>query len=383
MVKETHSASDLSAVVKDNKIENTSSSEILSSNNQPDRNESSSSLRSQIGGSVSLLTDFIEDNIIVARIAGKTSVFLLTAYGLYKTPIFFRYKRVADIPPFMFTKRKTIYGRIVHLVEPDFAQRMRMNNLENPMPITCLVRHQSPMGRLLNKSAFEFLEKYSPTIGKYHNVEDAKDLIKVEIAGIQSPPFYFASSTAPDNSTKEGTNEWLQTLVDQKATLSCQLLSRRVVDAQEMQKLNVSNSETKHLQTLHPTLTDMRSTTMEDVELQQVAICKIGFRPPMTIFRKDLASSLVSFGRANVAPGMHIDIQARPTIDGSTSLEDMENDVKYIEKLSKLEYEAVKTKKGMWSIDSIRSSRPDLVEFAKDEETASWWKKLWNKFRDS
>jgi hypothetical protein len=204
--------------------ENKSSSKILQTNPDPNFHGQKSSIRSEVGKSFSSLSNFIEDNIVVARLAGKASIVVLTAYGLYKTPIFFRYWRVSDIPAYMFTRRKTIHGRIVHVVEPDLTQRMSMNNGVNPMPITCLVRHLSPMGRLMNKPAFEFMAKYTPSIGKYVNVEDAKDLLKVEIAGIQCPPFYFASSTAP-GTTSEGANEWLQGLANQKARISCQLIS--------------------------------------------------------------------------------------------------------------------------------------------------------------
>lgn len=361
--------------------ENKSSSKILQTNPDPNFHGQKSSIRSEVGKSFSSLSNFIEDNIVVARLAGKASIVVLTAYGLYKTPIFFRYWRVSDIPAYMFTRRKTIHGRIVHVVEPDLTQRMSMNNGVNPMPITCLVRHLSPMGRLMNKPAFEFMAKYTPSIGKYVNVEDAKDLLKVEIAGIQCPPFYFASSTAP-GTTSEGANEWLQGLANQKARISCQLISRRTIDTQEILKIRQlscnSYKDRKHDIPQHV----QKYTVIQNPELQQVAICKVSFRSPMSLFQKDLASSLVSYGRANVAPGMHIDIPGRPTVDGSKSLEDAEKDVHYIEKLSQFEYTAVKSKKGMWSIESIRSSRPDLVEFVKDEETATWWKKIWNKFRD-
>lgn len=363
--------------------ESKSSPKILQTNPDPNFHGQKASIRSEIGKSFSSLSSFIEDNIVIARLAGKASIVILTAYGLYKTPFFFRYRRVSDIPAYKFTRRKTIHGRIVHIVEPDFTQRMSMNNGANPMPVTCLVRHLSPMGRLMNKPAFEFMAKYSPSIGKYVNVEDAKDLLKVEIAGIQCPPFYFASSTT-SSTTNEGANEWLQGLADQKARISCQLISRRIIDTQEMLKVrqqsgdSSSHHERKHGISQHVE----KDAALHDPEMQNVAVCRVSFRPSTSLFQKDLASSLVSYGRANVAPGMHIDIPGRPTVDGSKSLEDAEKDVQYIEKLSQLEYNAVKSKKGMWSIESIRSSRPDLVEFAKDEETATWWKKIWNKFRD-
>eukprot|EP00979_Chaetoceros_neogracilis_P010985 scaffold2637_cov113-Chaetoceros_neogracile.AAC.1 len=74
--------------------------------------------------------------------------------------------------------------------------------------------------------------------------------------------------------------------------------------------------------------------------MEQVAVARVLFRPGMSIIRKDLASSLLSFGRANVASGIHVDISSMPTIDGSTKLGCIEADVKYLEDLAKYEFEA-------------------------------------------
>ena len=50
-------------------------------------------------------------------------------------------------------------------------------------PVICLVRHSSPFGRLLNRSSFEYLMRHSPSslLKKNSRLEDAKDLLKVEI----------------------------------------------------------------------------------------------------------------------------------------------------------------------------------------------------------
>ena len=105
----------------------------------------------------------------------------------------------------------------------------------------------------------------------------------------------------------------------------------------------------------------------------------------MTLFRKDLATSLVTFGRANVASGMHIENKTVPmptiTIDGSERLGDIEGDVKYLEKLAEAEFDAVKSGKGMWSVEQIRDSRPDLVEEADFDINAGFWSRLWRRIR--
>jgi len=49
-------------------------------------------------------------------------------------------------------------------------------------PVVCLVRHLSPVGRLLNRSAFNFIMKSHPTTGlERDSQEDAHELLKVEI----------------------------------------------------------------------------------------------------------------------------------------------------------------------------------------------------------
>lgn len=45
-------------------------------------------------------------------------------------------------------------------------------------PILCLVRHLSPAGRFLNRSAFEFLMKSHPAAGEGRSEDD---LLRVEI----------------------------------------------------------------------------------------------------------------------------------------------------------------------------------------------------------
>ena len=49
-------------------------------------------------------------------------------------------------------------------------------------PIVCLVRNLSPIGRLLNRSAFDFIMKSHPTaMVQESSQEDIHELLKVEI----------------------------------------------------------------------------------------------------------------------------------------------------------------------------------------------------------
>ena len=56
------------------------------------------SLRQVIGKGMHTVSDIINDNIIAARYATVASIVLLSAYGISRTPLFFRYKTVSEIP---------------------------------------------------------------------------------------------------------------------------------------------------------------------------------------------------------------------------------------------------------------------------------------------
>jgi len=303
------------------------------------------------------------------------SITLLTCYGISKTPLFFRYKNVSEIPSFSFRNRQTIHGRIVHIVEPKKASSVERNAEE---PIVCLVRQLSPVRRLWNKSTYEnFMETR-----KLQRHDKDHDLIKVEIAGIKAPPLYHTA--AAQNGREEGTNyeNYLKRLASDRIPVSCTLISRRILKLVQNDG-NLNQSHGARSGSIISSSSSQWDGIHLDPEYNQVAIAKIKYRSGNSFFRKqDLASSLVSCGRANVALGMHIEIPSMPTVDASTKLGDIESDVKYMDHLSKLEYEAFKARMGMWNVDDVRSMRPDLVEEVEFEVNASRWKKLWRSIRE-
>jgi hypothetical protein len=61
-------------------------------------NTSFSSVRQVFGTWTVRASEVINDNLIVVRYGTITSIVLLSTYGFYKTPLFFRYKSVSDIP---------------------------------------------------------------------------------------------------------------------------------------------------------------------------------------------------------------------------------------------------------------------------------------------
>lgn len=332
--------------------------------------------RHLIGNSINTITGAINDNIIIARYTTIAAISLLTVYGISKTPIFFRYKNVCDVPSSLFANRRTIHGRIIHVVESDvasFAHESGSGTREEP--IVCLVRQLSPMARLLNRSSFNFMVGMNPSSqlnGRDKSqLQHSKDLLKVEIAGIKAPPFY------------NGVNEWLNGLALSRAPVSCTLLSRRILKPVLKEDGKLQQQQQQQHQHGHPQKMNTKQDNYNvlDPDIEQVAIAKVSYRPGISLFRKDLASSLLSFGRANIASGIRVDIPSMPTIDGSTQLFDIEADVKYLEDLGKCEFEAVKASKGMWGISGIRNSRQDLVEEADFEVNAGFWKKIWRRIR--
>ena len=87
-------------------------------------NKDSSSILSDLspGQALARFSDFVNDNLIVFRYGTTATVVFLTAYGLSQTPIFFRFKKVVDIPSSYFARRKTMHGRLVHVVENDIIR---------------------------------------------------------------------------------------------------------------------------------------------------------------------------------------------------------------------------------------------------------------------
>ncbi len=75
--------------------------------------------RKSVGVAMNTISDFVNDNLIAVRYGTISTIVLLTAYGISKTPIFFRFKNVAEIPTTFFTSRKIIHGRLVHVMKEE------------------------------------------------------------------------------------------------------------------------------------------------------------------------------------------------------------------------------------------------------------------------
>jgi len=331
--------------------------------------------RQTIGDGMHAVSDIINEHIIAARYATFATVVLLGAVGIARTPLFHRYKSASEIPAEFFAKRKTLHGRIIHVLREEGGSSAApksanaSGNVEKP--VICLVRHLSPIGRLLSKTAFDFSLSNSPTVRLVGSIEESRDLLRVEIAGIKAPPLYRSAGGY------EQPAEWLNRLAANRTSVACTLMARRIDKSlEESNRNNASNRRGSK-----PTVADFDAG---DQHLQSRAICQVKYRPRMfSIFRQDLASTLVASGRANVlSSGMHAEDLSTAIIDGDNDLKTLQAAAEYLENLASSEFEAVKNKRGMWSDQLVRQQHPELVEEAEFEQTASTGKKLWRWIRE-
>ena len=186
-------------------------------------------------------------------------------------------------------------------------------------------------------------------------------------AGVKASQPYF---TPPG---VEQPGEWLRQLAKNRTPIACTLLARKSYTKMKNDHLNLKSNQTS-----------FNNNNKLGNQTDCIAICQLAYRPTLlSFFRKDLASSLISFGRSGVASGMFIDNQTMPIVDASTELDDVKSDVKYMEKLEKLEYDAFRNHRGMWVNPGVRDSRPDLLEEAEFESNANIFQKLWRRlFRE-
>lgn len=367
---ETSSATDdkPSAQSQPNDVLIHESSNVQSASTTPPPDMQSQSQASSVGSGTVHLSDLINDNLIAARYIAFSTIGLLTVYGLAHTPLFFRYRTVAELPSAYFTSRKCIQGRLIRAIPATDADQ----------PIICSIRMLSPAERFLSKSSFDWLMRSHPTasiLGKRADQID-RELIRVEVAGIRSPPWYQSASEQP--------GEWLSRMADERTTVSCQLLARRVPSrvANNATSGSTSGSTSGGKRTMGSVLPELetQSSPQSGSSADQVAVCKLYYRPKsFQFFGTDMAESMVRFGRAVAASDglYHSEPSEQRVIDTTTNVKDLRKDAAYAERLSSAEYEAAKGSYGMWSDASIRKSRSDVVEEVDFQTTAPFWKKAW------
>ena len=202
--------------------------------NNYNNNTSMSSVQVSLGTASLEISKWINDHLMVVRTVTIVAVSTLGLYAVTQTPLFFRYRNVTEIPAHVFQQRKTITGRLVilrhhhhHHYDQDHPSRSNLNHhrgrshalqqqqqqqqpqsMENHIPVTCYVRHLSPIESLLSTKwwrRYWNLSRRTWTASSvlvnphHHNSRDMEhkhdeneeerlsELIQVQIAGIEYP----------------------------------------------------------------------------------------------------------------------------------------------------------------------------------------------------
>jgi endonuclease YncB( thermonuclease family) len=358
--------------------------------------DDTSSLRSVLGAGTSRFSDFINDNIIAARYGAIASIAVLSAYAISQTPLFFRYRTVAEIPSHLFKRRKYITGRLM-------VCNSKNNNNANTsaaisgacQPITCYLRHLSPIERLLSKSWLDRLLKLYPaaTYSNGRPEESPHELIEIQIAGIQYP-------AAPKNNSSAGSmlnqislgnesdqelsvgKEWLRKLADQRSLVKCQLLGRRLTAGAGASNPMIANRSKRPIPGLSANSAfEMAASTKE--RGRQLAVAKLFYRPKlMDLVRTDVGEAMILKGYAVVSDdGLYPHTAAECVTDTTDEAKILQRDAAYMDKLGRAEFQAARGSYGVWSDPVYRASRADVVDEVEFQENASIVRKAWRWWR--
>ena len=332
-------------------------------------------LRHQLGKQLSNITDIINDNLIIVRYSTISTVLLLGAYGVANTPLFYRCTSIMDIPQKMFYKRKWLHGRLVATVatpSPSTANtlKLRSSNAERALPMVVLFRHSSPMERLLTQSAFNkllsFTGKSSSPGLLYSSANPSRNLLPIEVAGIQAPPIRHGGVLSVEGNQCP----LIDKLIEQKTKVSLQLLAQRVASD------TITQQQNDH---------DVNSSS-----IQNTAICHIHYKQPKQWFATtNVGLEMIKYGEALtsgvVVPLSDIDkdsgsIEAKESsaqiIDYHPTIKQLQNDTKFISQLEEAEYTSWKSRMGIWSSDDMRKLKSEYIEEEEEEENSSW--SLWS-----
>jgi hypothetical protein len=286
-----------------------------------------------------------------------------------------------------------LYCRIIG-IHRDANAKISAEGNENTA-IQIWVRHLSPIGMLLPTSWFESLMRMSPSNSKFSRTlmsgggkaeESNSELLRLQIAGVQTPPLT-GDSYDPE--------QFLERLAKKRTLVSCQLLGRRVGVPQERDKEFDHRNKHQSPSNIHGDSSPVASDdNMDDC---QVALCRLTYRPQWQLFKTDVAEALVKLGNANVASNilnhsyssdnsgtndnMLADTFKTKITDTSQRIQDIRRDIKYLDKLEMLEFEAAQKSIGMWSIPAVRQIKEDIVDEVDFQAKASPLQKIWRRIR--
>ncbi|GMI04579.1 hypothetical protein TrLO_g121 [Triparma laevis f. longispina] len=243
--------------------------------------------------------DLINNHIQIYRSAVTITIAGLVIFALRKTPPFTRPRSLPSIPSYDFYNRRFLRGRLVSLAESKLSDGTKQT------PICFNLVTQSPIER------FPFLN----VLGIFNFLHRLTTPLVVELRNVSWP-----------NDVGFGMvdDSWLQQFVATKPSVSVQLISRRI-SAKDNQK--------------------------------QAAVGDVHWRPFSFphLQKKDLAESLVSYGRA-VPAATGVDshpiingVEFEMNLDGSKEVDILKADVQRMRALNKMEDEARKNQRGCWS----------------------------------
>jgi len=365
----------------DSTVTETSTNDDATVNSHGNRGESADNIaRRTIGQGMHEFTALINDNIIAARYGVFATIGLLTIYGISKTPLFFRYRTVSEIPRTYFVGRRRLYCRIIGVHHDASAIHAAKGN-DNPA-IQIWVRHLSPMGILLSPAWFEFFLGLSPSkTNRYRGLakgdgkaEDGnkRDLLKLQLAGALAPPL-----------SRElcGPTQMLERLARKRTLISCQLLGRLVAERDDRD----SDADRHSSFETNETIRDEETMPSSDSDGHQVALCRLTYRPHWQLFSTDLADALVTAGNANVASTILNDDSSSNNsfriTDVSEQIGDIRRDLNYLDILQTLESGAAQKSLGMWAVPEIREMKKDIVDEANFQANAGIFRKIWRRIR--
>jgi hypothetical protein len=413
----------------------------------------SSSIRSIIGNASIEISKLINENLIVARYVAILSVSSLGIYAFTQTPLFFRYRNVADIPSHYFYRRKTITGRLmirhhppvqnppgsgsstVHQNRSMAAQQSQL--LMDDTAITCYIRHLSPIESLLSRKWLHRYWNLSHKLTAHSRIlsmmnrdnkpeESISELIKVQIAGIQYPQLSIQNHSSSYshgsshrrndgynliNNDNKGTNhrtaaygsDWIQRLSQQQCVVRCQFIERQVPNYEDANVTKQYIKNKRPIPGMTETTTNMidSSIPLEDKLEHHVAIVKLYYHHPLhehdtkndnddglfprikNLFRRrlDLGESMIQHGYAVVAEngwytttpttistGTRMIDTTTSTTAARTSFalknnsKQMQDDLRYMDRLSRAEYHAAQSYAGIWNDPTYRKERSDIMD---------------------
>lgn len=175
--------------------------------------------------------------------------------------------------------------------------------------------------------------------------------------------------------------------------ISCQLLARQVDISSTNENADNGKINKRPMAEVMPELAVEHGDTTSRIEsslpgsrLSEVAICKVRHRPSLfQLFPTDIAESLIASGTASVSSNIlgreDTDSQHSTIKDSSQKLQDLRNDVKYLDRLAKAELEAAGKSNGMWSVPEVREAKREVVDEVDFQAKANALQKIWRWFR--